>query len=335
MRTLIALTLAVIPAAAADLDALMPASTDQITHVNVKRAVQSPLARDYLKKEITEQLAKTDAPKWMKDAGFDMWKDLDTVTTSMSPPKFEKKDGKMVQTRKPASFVVARGRFDGQKLMDVVDTLIGRFGDKVSVIKEKDVKLVKVLTGGVDKDEAMYATLVNENLLVAGSSKDEVLAAVKADETNADAAEVKKELADLVKSLDDKAVFYQAMLLDGKEIAATMQDVPLVDDQAALKKQVEAIVSYSFTARAAGDIQMAFSLNFKTREDSGAFHESAKEMIEKGKVLLPLVGGGAKEAKGILDDLKKSLKAKCEGTIVTASARISGDAIKQAIGVED
>jgi hypothetical protein len=334
LRSLLVLAFAAVAVRAADIDVLMPPSSDQVTYVNVKRLIASSLTRDMLKKEITERIAKTPAPKWMKDAGFDMWKDLDTVCLSMTPPKFEKKDGKTVQTRKPSVFIVARGRFDGQKLMEVIDTLIEKFGDKVSVIKENKIKMFRVQPGSKE-EEALYATLLDENTLVASSSKDEVLAAVKADEEKVAKADINKDLAALIESLDDKAAFYQAMLLDGKEIAAGMQDVPLVEDQAALKKQVEAVTCYSMTARVAGDIRFEFSLGMKTKADAEAMNASAQEMVTKGKVMIGLAAAGAPEAAAIINDLKKSLKAEAGGTIVTASGRITGDSIKRAFGVEE
>lgn len=323
---------------AADIDVLLPESSQQVTYVNVKRLTTAPLVKTMLMSEIQERLKGTDVPKWLKEAGIDPRKDLETITMVMNPPKRKPRDSKKSddsrkgEVEKGMGFVVIRGTFDGVKIMGTVEKAIAEAGDMFSISKEDGLKIVKFKPKVGDE---FYLTMVDGKTIVGSTDTNLLHAAAKVvDDRNARPV-LKNELAALIKSLDDKAAFYQAMLFDGSEVASTIGENPLFEDVELLKKQVSEMTSYSITARVGTDVTFEFATGLKSKEAASAFSETAKTMVEKGRTLLPLVAAGKVEFTGIVGDLKKTMKVTVDGDVVMLSARITGDSIGKAFEIEE
>ncbi|CAN5231170.1 hypothetical protein BH11PLA2_BH11PLA2_21650 [soil metagenome] len=342
LRSLVVLLFLFPALQAADLDVLLPENSEQVTYVNVKRLAASTIVKTMLMKEIKERLKETEVPKWLKVAGIEPWKDIDTISMAVNQPRPNRKDAadkkadEEVDPQKKRSevqmFFIMRGKFDGEKFFATAEKAIADFGDIVSMVKEDGLRMVRIK--GKNGPE-FFITMVDEQTIV-GATKTQLLhdAVKQADKKEAKPA-VKQELAALVKTLDDKAVFYQAQVIDGKDVAEGLRENPLTDDLDTLKKQVAEMTSYSLTARVDSEVAFEFSTAMKTKAAAEEFGETAKGMVEKGRGLLPLLAATAKEFTSIVNDLKKHMKVTVTGDIVKLSARITGNSIGQAFGVEE
>lgn len=331
MRTGILLLLSTAVLGATEPDVLLPAETDQISFVNVKRLAGSSLVKNHLMKEIKEKLKATQLPTWLEEMGIDPWKDVETVTLGMTGPKDKpEKDEKQPKTD-PMAFLILRGTFNGEKLMTAGEKATREFGDKVSIVKEGELKLIKVKT---DEKNFFYVTMIDEKTVVGASSSKLIQEALKQADDRKAKSRVRPSLADLVRKLDDKAVYFQAMEVE-PDMFKNIGENPLVEDIELLKKQLAAMTSYAITVQVGTDVSMELATAMKGKEDAAAFGESAKQMVEKGRALLPLVAVGAAEWTPVVNDLKKSMKVTVEGEIVKLKAKISGDAISRGLGAEE
>jgi hypothetical protein len=314
---------------AADIEVLLPERGEQITFVNVKKLATSPLFKTMLQKEIEERLKATEVPKWLKEMGIDMWKDIDTFSLAVTTLR---EDGKRQRGKPPMVFMVVRGTFQGGKVFDAAEKAVSQFGDKLSIVKDGDVKMLRI---EMSKDFAMHATMADEKTIVIASDKEDLLHSLKvADDPNAK-PKIKKELQALIETLDKNAAFYQAMMLDSAEIAADLQPNPLIEDIEVVRKQVEEITCYSMVARIGKDVAFELGTGWKSPEAAAAFGETAKGMVDKGKTLLPLLATQSKEMAGVVNDLKKSLKVTVVKDTVVLSLKVSGSAIGQVFGIEE
>jgi hypothetical protein len=322
-RTLAALALGTAFTAtgsAADIDPFWPSDSKQVMRLNIKQVLESDLIKKYALAQLKQAMEGQDAQKTLKALGLDPLKDIESVSAGFWGDNPQDMHGLMV----------LRGKFDGQKLFAAIEKEAAKNGDKVSIVKEGDTQLVKIVVDQIP--EPVYGTLANDTTILVGTDKKLVLTGVKV----ADKKETNKldaALSDLVKAADEKASMYFVGLSSGK--VGDIPPNPLIEDAEKLKKQMEALKSSSMTLRVTGDVSMEFLMSMKDKDAATDFGDSINDMLNKAKAFMPFITQQAPQAKAIVDDLKKSLKSSVDDKNIKMTVKLSGDAIGKAVGTEE
>jgi len=308
------------PARSADVDPLWPADSQQVMKLNIRQILESDIIKKYALAQIKQAMEGKDAQKMMKDLGLDPLKDIDTLSGGLWGDDPKDMHG----------LVILRGKFDPAKLFEAIDKAIQKDGDKISIVKEGDTKLVKIVADNIP--EPLYATMADDKTILVASDKKIVMAGVKAADTKAKSA-IKADLVELVKAMDDKASMFFCGLSSGK--VGEIPPNPIFDDVEKLKKQLESMQSSSMTLRVTGDVSMELMMSMKSTDSADDFGTTVKELLDKARVFLPIIAMQAPQAKAIVDDLKKNLGSKVDGKNIKMNVKISGDAIGKAVGAEE
>ncbi len=299
-------------------DALWPAESTQVFKLNIKQILSSDIVKKYALNQIKQAMEGKDAQEMMKTLGLDPLKDIDTLSGGLWGEDQNDMHG----------LIILRGKFDPTKIFEAVDKAIQKDGDKVSIVKEGDTKLVKIVAEKIP--EPLYATMADDKTILLATDKKIVMAGVKAADSKSKAT-IKPELAELVNAMDEKAsLFFCGM-------AGKVGDIPpnpVFDDVEKLKKQLENMVSSSMTLRVTGDISMEMALNMKNTDSADDFGATVKETLDKARVFLPIIGMQAPQAKSIIADLQK-MSSKVDGKAIKMNIKITGDAIGKAVGAEE
>jgi hypothetical protein len=308
------------PARAADVDPLIPSDSKQVMRLNIKQILESDIIKKYALAQIKQAMEGQEASKALKELGLDPLKDIETLNAGLWGDDPQNMHG----------LAILRGKFDPAKLFEAIDKAIKKDGDKVSIVKEGDVKLVKIV---VDKiPEPLYASMADDNTILLGSDKKIVLDGIKAADNKQSKANLSKELGDLVKSMDDKASMYYVAM------AGKVGDIPpnpVFDDVEKLKKQLEAMESSAMMLKVSGDVAIEAHMNMKDGASATDFGDSVKELLDKARVFLPLIAMQMPQAKPVVDDFKKNLKSEVKEKQIKITMKVTGDSIGKAVGADD
>jgi len=173
-----ACTLAVLiaaPSVQAQATKILPADTELVFTLNLQQMLKSEVLKtdqaktliELAKGKINEQLDEKGVGKYLKKAGFDIYKDLSSVTVAVPGGTRNPEDG----------VIVIEGNFDAEKIKAAVTEASKEGGADVKV------KLTKI--AGVEafevnpKDEkVMYVGVINKNTMIACASKADFAEAV-------------------------------------------------------------------------------------------------------------------------------------------------------------
>lgn len=322
-RTLAAVVLlaaAGLPARAANPEALLPAETETIIRLNIRQLLDSDLFKKYAKAQLEQALKGNEAQKTLQKLGMDPLKDVDSLT-----------GGLWGDNPQEMSFLfVLAGKFDPEKLFAAVEEEAKKNGDKVSIVKDGDVTLVKVVAE--KRPDPLYLSVADKNTVVLGSDKKVVVDAMKADPKAAKSA-VKKELVELYGKQDAKASLTVVALSNGK--VGNIPPNPLVEDPDKLKKQLEKLQSVAMTLRVTGDVGLEVVMGMKDKDAADDFGATLDDLLNKVKGLLPFAAAQNPNFKPVVNELTKTLKSSVKDGNVVLSAKVSADAIGKAAGSDD
>jgi hypothetical protein len=332
-RGLLAAVLAVSVAAAArsaDVDPLLPKETEQVVHVNVKQILESDIVKTYALGQIKQAMQGEDVKKQLEALGLDPLKDVEKLTVG-----FWGKDQSDMN-----AVVVLRGKFDPKKIFESAKAEAAKSPDKLSIEDEGDAKLVKIAN---DSGKPFFLTVADDKVVIGGTDKKLVAAALDGFNKK-EKAKLGKELTALVLKQDDKASMYFCGVVEGKIDADKIPDDAFNQlkafgiDGEAMKKQISAMSTVAMTLRLGKEVAMDITMGMKdedTAEEFGGKKGSLTKLIETGKQFLPLLGGQQPKAKGLIDDVSKTLTSKVKGKDVTLSVAVTADAIGSAVGKDE
>ncbi len=197
--TLIMASATLTTAAAGDLK-FLPSDTEMVFTINVKQILGSQLlqankeAVRQAKQELENQAAGNPAMKLLQKAGFDIFRDLHKITVTS--------DG----SKEPTGIIV-EGNFDKDKLAAATAEIAKENRDALAITKSGKQTIYEITPPG---DKAFYATLANENVMIAVSTRKGLTDAL--DRLAGDQkANLKKEFAALLNGSDGKqSIFFVA-----------------------------------------------------------------------------------------------------------------------------
>lgn len=325
------LAAAVTSARAAEVDALLPKETEQVVFVNFKQVLDSDIVKKYAMGQIKQAMAGEDVKAYLEAAGLDPMKDIDKATVGFWGSTGD--DMKAVG--------VLRGKFDAKKLFDSAKAQADMEKGKVEIITEKvdgaEVVLVKFINEG-DKEKGFYVNVADSATLIGATSKKLALDAV-ASFNKKEKAKLSKELTALVLKQDEKASMFYCMITEGK-----FKDVPAEGfnglkqvgvDGEKLKEQLEKMNTMSITVRVGKEIKLDAIMGMKDADSAEEFNGSLGKLIDTANTFLPFIGNMQPKAKGLIDDLTKTLKAKAKDKDVTLTLALQAESIGSAMGKDE
>ncbi|MGL4424311.1 MAG: hypothetical protein ACRCZF_26890 [Gemmataceae bacterium] len=317
----VAVSAAIAPVQAADVDKLLPAETEQVVHINVKQVLESDLIKKYALKQIEQALKGNEAQKALQELGMDPLKDIDTIDGGLW--------GKSPEDMKGVFTV--KGKFDLEKLMTAAKKQAEKDGDKVAIVKEGSYTLIKVTMD--NRPDPIYMTGLNDKTILVATDKPLAIAALKISDDTTAKPVIKKELATLVGKMDSKASMFFCGISDGK--VGDIPPNPLFDNPEKLKKQLEKMESTAFVMKVTGDVTLEVSMGMKDGDAADDFGSTVDELLNKAKAFLPFLTMQNANLKPVVGDLSKSLKSTVKDKMITIVAKVSGDSISKAVGSDD
>lgn len=308
------------PARAADVSPLLPAETQQVVFINVRQILDSELVKKFALAHLKQALEGNDAQKTMKELGLDPLKDIDSISGGLW--------GDDPQSMK-GLFVVS-GKFDPAKLFAAAEKESKKDGDKIAIVKEGDLRLVKVTVK--DRPDPVYLAGADDKTILIGTDKDLVTTAMKASDKKGKPA-LKKDLVALIEKMDGKASLYVCGVSNGK--VGDIPPNPLFDNPEKLKKQLEKMQTTSMTVKITSDVNLDITMGMKDKDAADDFGTTVDDLLNKAKAFLPFIAMQNQNFKPVVNEISKSLKSKVEKDQVVITAKLTGDAIGKAAGTDD
>src|SRR5260370_34094234 len=218
----LALTLAafvsIFAARAADIKYL-PDDTEIILNINFKQILNSDLVKaqkDGLAqvKQQIENHIPGEAEKYLKAVGFDLFRDLGSITVGMPG----KKDP-------DAGFIIIEGTFHPKKFYETAAQAAKDHGDHLKIAKSGDFKVLEIQAEG----KTVYVTMINKTTIVACGQKERMTAALHRAAKNGKPA-FQKNVKDLLATVNSKQSTTD--VARGHALAKHMEDAPIPNAEA-------------------------------------------------------------------------------------------------------
>ena len=308
------------PSRAAEVDNLLPKETEFVIQMNVKQMLESDIIKKYALAQMKQTLEGKDAQKTLKDLGLDPMKDIDQLTVGAWGKDKDDMNGLMV----------VRGTFDAKKIMEAARTAAKDMADKVSIVKEGELELIK-FTG--DNGKPGYIAVLEGKPILAGSDKKLVAAAVATEEKAKPM--LSKELAALVMKQDAKASLFFCGVTEGK-----VGDIPgdfgqlkaLGVDGEKIKAGLGKMNNMALAVNLGKEVNVAIRLGMKDNDSADDFGAEVTKLVTAAKTFLPIVGGNQPMFKGLIDDVSKTLESVSKEKDVVITVKVSAEAIGKAAG---
>jgi len=305
---------------AADEVQFFPADTEFVVSVHFRQMLESELVKSNkesldLLKGMMEQNAQ--AQKYLKELGFDPFRDLDGVTV-VSPASAD-----------PARILVLiTGKFQPRKFAATAARAARENGDVVKTSRSGKHEIIEITLPG--KNEATFVALADAKTLVASQSKSILIGALNQGGSDKE-PELKKEVKDLLTSRakDASASFAATGAAVGKLLAAS-KDPRIAGMGPVMAKFLEKIDGFNGSITLAADVQFQLGVGTKTAE-------AAKEFAQQAQIGLPIVGFAlAKQAKdnpklAPVMDILRTLRASAEGNTFIIRGRVPAEVVQKAL----
>jgi hypothetical protein len=289
-----------------------PDGTEVVVVVNLKQILNSeavksqPDALDELKEALGQFAGVSAVQKYLKVAGLDAFRDLQSITYAYTGSKSPK-----------VSFLVLEGKFSAEKLNDAAKA----GGTEFRATKAGDHPVYEIAPRGAKR---FYATLLNPSMLIAADTE-EALADARSRTTGAQKSALKKEVRKWLESADDKQSV--AFVTTGAAFARLLEgaSVPNAETAVAFLQTLDAF-SGGFTL--AKGIQFRLTFSAESEEVAKKLTESANSGL---RILLTLVQQNAeKDAKyRPVVDVVKGLRFTSAGTEILFRGEVSLDTVEK------
>ncbi len=296
---------------------ILPGDTELVVSFNLKQMLSSDIAKQY--KDIIEQargaiegqIQNNPAAKYLEKTGFDLLRDLHSVTVASNGSKDV-----------DAVFLVIEGKFNAEKINAVAEEIAGENAEVLKISKIGSTKVYEITPAG---EKRVYAALINETTLVAAPSMDALKDAISGTPRKA----MKANFKSLLKTTSNKQSF--SFAATGSALGKLIADAPIpnVDAAAGMLQGVDGI---SMAVTIGKDIQIQLGVN-------AADEETAKKTVAAGNFGLltvrTLAAQKAKEDPNLqpLVDIAKTLRITSEGNNVLLRGDISLENLEKLIKV--
>jgi hypothetical protein len=318
MAALLIFCWAAAQAGAADLKYL-PADTEIVLTINFRQIVDSPLVKGQkdavskIKALVDKQLGDNEeAQKYLKATGFDLFRDLNSVTV-VHPGSHDKKDG----------LVIIDGDFDSEKFHGAAADAVKDHGDVISMTQVGKHKIIEV---SAPNDHAGVVVMVNKNTILACSSKDRMTAALARAEASQQ-GKLKKELKSLLETTSAKQSI--SAIATGAALTKLMEKAPVPNAEAAVEV-LKKIDGLSGAITIAKDVQFQVGVAAKDEDTANLLAKQTNQFLPLGKFF---VMQQAKQDPKLLPviDVMNTLRATAQGTSFLLRGEVSVENIDKLI----
>ena len=300
---------------AADLKYL-PDDTEIIVNYNFKQFLDSDLVKaqkDILAqaKQQVENNIPDEAAKYLKELGFDVFRDLVSVTFA-APAK---KDPE-------AAFIIIEGTFHPKKFYAAASQAEKDHGDHLKITKSGEFKVLEIQAEG----KTAYVTMVNKTTILVSLQKERMTTALDRAKGTAKSS-LKKNVKDLLQTINAKQTVNG--LATGNALAKHLEDAPIPNAQA-IGPALQNIEGLSGALTINKDIQFQLGIGTKDGETAKDFAQKANFglILAKG-----LVDAEAKKDMKLLPlvDVLKTLRAEAKGSSLVLRAEVTVENIEKLI----
>jgi hypothetical protein len=150
---------------------LLPNDTEMIVALNLGQILQSDLIKknelivNLVKGKIEDGLDSQGVSKWFEKAGFDLFRDLSSVTIAVPGGKRDQSE----------AFFLLEGSFDAKKVETAATEAAKEAGETLKVIDISNKRVFEIKPKG---DKTVYAAVLDKKTLVLTSSKDDMTEAI-------------------------------------------------------------------------------------------------------------------------------------------------------------
>lgn len=304
------------PAGAVD-PKILPGDTELVISLNIKQMLDSEIAKQY--KDIIDQargalegqIQNNPAAKYLEKAGFDILRDLHSVTVASNGSK-----------EVDAVFLVVEGKFNVEKLNATAEEIAAENAEMLKIIKIGSTKVFEITPPG---EKRVYAALINEKTLVAAPSHDALKDAISGTPRKA----LNGNFKSLLKTTSNKQSF--SFAATGTAISKLMENAPIPNADAAAG-MIKGIDGISAALTLGKNIQFQLGINAKDEE-------TAKQTLGMGNFGLltvrTLAAQKAKEDERLqpLVDIAKTLRITSEGNNVILRGDVTLENLEKLIKV--
>ncbi len=296
---------------------LFPKDTEVVLTFNLKQILDSELVKaqkDAVNqaKAMFENLAGDNpASKYLKDAGFDLFRDLHSITVA-GPGKKDFKSG----------LIVIEGKFNVEKINAAAADAAKDNAAALKITKSGSQTIYEITP---PNEKQVYATFFNDSTLIAAPTKDILNGALGRANGSVKKSALKKEFATLLETTNKKQSL--SFAATGPALAKMLENAPNGEVAAQLIQNIDGLAGALTIAK---DIQFQLAVN-------ASDEATAKDLAQKGRAALgllqTLVSVKAKEDEKLLPvvDIVKTLRITNQGSNLVFRGEASLEAIEKLI----
>jgi hypothetical protein len=291
-----------------------PNDTEIILTVNVKQILESELVKsnkeavNQAKAQLENQAGDNPALKHLKAAGFDVFRDLQSITIASNGDK-------------ETAAIIIEGKFNTAKFTTAAEEIARGSNEVVKISKVGTQTIYEITPPG---GHGGFACLVDGKILLATTSKDALTEAL-ARAAGPKKVSLKKEFAVLLDTVNDKQSI--SFAATGAALAKLIDNAPIPNGEA-VSAALRDIDGLSGAVTAGKDLQ--FQLGVGAKDEAGA-----KKMAQDGTGMLLgvqfLVAQQAKKDEKFVPvvDIVKSLRITNQGSNVLLRGTVTVDVIEK------
>jgi predicted transcriptional regulator len=293
---------------------LLPKDTEIIFSVNLKQILDSELVKTYQKtveqgkKELETQIGDNPILKYLKSAGFDVFRDLHSITVAGNGGK------------EPTSIII-EGTFNKEKLASTVEDIAKDNPEAIKISKNGDQRVYEITAPG---EKTAFATLIDGKVLFATLSKEglkEGLARLAGTQKSS----LKKEFSVLLETVNKQQSL--SFVATGAALSKMMEGAPVPNGEAAVTalQNIDGLSGALTVGKEVG-----FQLGINAKDEAGA-----KKMAQDGTGALLgiqfLINQQAKKDEKFAPvvDIVKTLRIANKGSNVILTGTVSMDVIEK------
>jgi len=297
---------------------LLPGDSEIVVTVNLQQILNSDLLKankelvDQGKGLLVQQLENNPAKKYLDKAGFDLFRDLVSITFANNGSKNLEKN----------SFLVIEGKFDVPKFEAAIDDLARDAGANIKVDKVGSFRLIEV--SPPEREKRGYATLVGNSHLVISPDRDTVTSAIQRVQANK-TADLKQAVKSVLETVTNKQSL--SIVASGPALAKLLENAPVPNADTAVGV-LNGIDALSFAVTLTKDVQFQLGVNAKDED-------TAKKLAAGGNLALltvrTMVAGKVKEDPKLQPvlDIANTLRITSQGGNIVLRGEVTIDNIEK------
>ena len=285
----------------------LPADTEAVVTLNLKAILESDLAKAHkelfakAKDKLKDKVDQSPAKEYLEKAGFDVFKDLHSITIAGNGGKDTDK-----------IFLVIEGNFDTDKILDVARNA----GNDVKVSSVGKVPTLEISAG--EDQKTIHAGILNEHVILAAGTRALLTEGIA--RSNSAKATVKPALKNLLNTT--KATQALSMVMTANAISNALNDAPAPLPEN-INEQVTALDGLSINFTVAKDISFLMSADVKNAESASKMTKMLNFGLLAVRGMIGQKAQNQDEKAQLVLDVANTLRVAQAGTNVTLRGEVS------------